>query len=317
MTRELLLLQSGKGVRNWHGPQRARPLRDGGKRQAQRIGTWLAGQGHLPGRVIAAPSERAFVTAQKALKAAGLGARGLERAASLGKGSAKDVAGLLGGCATEDDRVMLVLDGKAMRALLATLFGRRAPEAGTGSLFRLALPDAISDLTRGSARLLETVRPEDLPEKFPFDGPTEREWRDRPAYYYSQSAVLPYRPGADGIEILLIGSSKRNHWVVPKGIHEPGYSARASAGKEAEEEAGIFGEIGPDPIGHFEIAKWGATCRVALYPMKVTRQLEMRDWEESHRSRLWVSPEGALLRLKDDGLRRLVAEFTKAPPGEG
>ncbi len=314
MTRELLLLRSGKRARDWDGPKRARPLRDGGKRQAQRIGTWLAQQGRLPGHCIAAPSEAAEVTAQKALKAAGLGARGLQIEPRLRKAAPEDALAALNHHARGDALLLAVLDGKALRALLDCLLGGAAPEIGTGTLVRLALPEDGGKLVPGCAGLLEVVSPDALPRKFPFDGPNGREWRDRPAYYYRQSAVLPYRRGGNGIELLMIGSSKQNHWVVPKGIHDPGYSARASAAREAEEEAGIFGEIGPTPIGHFEIEKWGASCRVALYPMLVTRMLATRDWEESHRSRVWVSPQEAVLRLKDEGLRRLVARFAEAPP---
>jgi 8-oxo-dGTP pyrophosphatase MutT (NUDIX family) len=43
------------------------------------------------------------------------------------------------------------------------------------------------------------------------------------------------------MEVLLIGSSKGTHWVIPKGIHEPGLSATESASHEALEEAGVKG----------------------------------------------------------------------------
>jgi phosphohistidine phosphatase len=66
MTRELLLLRHGKsdwstGVDDYH-----RPLKDRGKRDAQRIGVWLAQQKMIPDLIVTSSAERALVTAQKA-----------------------------------------------------------------------------------------------------------------------------------------------------------------------------------------------------------------------------------------------------------
>ena len=46
-----------------------------------------------------------------------------------------------------------------------------------------------------------------------------------PDWIYRQSAVLPYRQGPDGLEVLLVTSRKRSRWVLPKGIVEPGLTA--------------------------------------------------------------------------------------------
>ena len=66
MTRELLILRHGKsdweaGTDDFH-----RPLKDRGKRGAQRVGVWLLQQGLLPDHVVSSPAERAIVTAEKA-----------------------------------------------------------------------------------------------------------------------------------------------------------------------------------------------------------------------------------------------------------
>lgn len=313
MTRDLLLLRRGKPVKDWDGPDRNRPLSDRGKRQVQRIGAWLAENGKVPEHVVTSCGERAEVSAQKALKAAGVDARGVQRDARLDDAIKAVPLEVLRDLGAEQGRTMLVLNGKALRRLLAYLLPGKAPKTSAGTLVHLHIPDDWSALASGCARLQEVFHPKDLPAGFPFDGPDGREWRDRPAYYYTQSAVLPYRQGQTGTEFLLISSSKRNHWVVPKGIHDPGYTAQESAAREAEEEAGILGEVSSDPIGVFELFKWGASCRVTVYPMKVTTILDAPEWEESHRSRTWVSRDQAIERLKHEGLRDIVAGFVASP----
>ncbi|HHH39919.1 MAG TPA: NUDIX hydrolase [Sedimenticola sp.] len=141
-----------------------------------------------------------------------------------------------------------------------------------------------------------------MAEGFPYPDHQGKERRDRPAYYYTQSSVIPYRIHDGGLEILLISSSKKKHWVVPKGIHEPGLTAQASAAKEAFEEAGIEGAIGDEPLGVYRYPKWGGTCTVTVYPMAVTREVPEREWEESHRGRRWVTPSKARKLLKQKQL---------------
>lgn len=312
MTRDLLLLRSGKSDASWTGAGRKRPLKDRGKRQVQRIGVWLSEQGLIPDRVIAPPTERAQVSAQKALKAAGIGADRITCDARLNRTATSELRAALAEFGGDDGLAALVLQRKGMAALLGFLCKDGSyPAIGPGTLLRLSLPETWSDLTPGCAEIVEIVRPEELPERFPFDGPNGREWRDRPAYYYTQSAVIPYRQGASGLEIMVITSSKRNHWVVPKGIHDPGYSAQASAAHEAREEAGVLGEVDPEPAGQFELEKWGATCRVTVYPMRVTEVIGTGAWDESHRSRLWVTPEQAVRQLKHEGLARIVRDFAR------
>ena len=58
---------------------------------------------------------------------------------------------------------------------------------------------------------------------------------------FSQSAVIPYRLSKNGLEILLITSLKRKHWIVPKGYIEFNLTPFESAKKEAYEEAGVLG----------------------------------------------------------------------------
>jgi phosphohistidine phosphatase len=187
------------------------------------------------------------------------------------------------------------------------------PEDGkllpTATLARLQMPVDWRALVAGCARLDSITRSGTLPKKFPYPTPDGKELRDRPAYYYTQSSVIPYRVRDGKAEILVIASSKKHHLVVPKGIKDPGLSPQASAAREALEEAGIEGEVAETALGSYSCEKWGATCTVVVYPMKVTRLIVEEEWQENHRGRQWVSPEKAIRELKQKELGPLLEKL--------
>ena len=111
------------------------------------------------------------------------------------------------------------------------------------------------------------------------------------------------------LEILVIASSKKHHLVVPKGIKDPGLSPQASAAKEAREEAGVEGEIADNALGSYCYEKWGASCTVAVYPMKVTRMIADDEWEECHRGRQWLSVKKAAAQVKQKQLGPMIMKL--------
>ena len=312
MRRELLILRHGKsdwsaGTDDYH-----RPLKDRGKRAAQRMGVWLAQQGLLPDHVVSSPAERAMVTAEKTCKVMGLGTQHIHSDGDVYEAGLQDLLRVLAGCPGKAQRVMLVGHNPGLEQLLeylvagqlpATDDGKRLP---TATLARLTMPADWQRLESGCGALLSITRPAALPKKFPFPRPDSRERRDRPAYYYSQSAVIPWRLRAGKPEILVIASSKNKHRVVPKGIKEPGLTAQESAAREALEEAGVEGRVGNEPLGSYRVEKWGATCTVEVFPMEVTRVLSESEWEERHRGREWLAPEQARKCLKQDAFRPMI-----------
>jgi phosphohistidine phosphatase len=315
MTRELLLLRHGKsdwstGVDDYH-----RPLKDRGKRDAQRIGVWLAQQKMIPDLIVTSSAERALVTAQKACKAMGDGDQGIRSDKRIYAAGLDELIEVLGDCPQDAGRVMLVGHNPGLEGLLDWLACEAVPVPDDGKLLptatlaRLQMPADWQVLTAGCARLDSITRPGTLPKKFPYPAPDGKEQRDRPAYYYSQSSVIPYRVRDGKPEILVIASSKKHHLVVPKGIKDPGLSPRESAAKEALEEAGIEGEIAETALGSYSCEKWGATCTVEVYPMTVTRVIPEEEWEESHRGREWVTPDMAVRGLKQKELRPLVTKL--------
>jgi phosphohistidine phosphatase len=315
LTRELLLLRHGKSDWSVGGDDFHRPLKDRGKRAAQRIGVWIAQQKWVPDMVVTSPAERALVTAEKACKAMGNSARGILSDERLYGAGLDELLEVLAELPPDPGRVMLVGHNPGLEELLEWLTIDRIPlpEDGkllpTATLARLQMPADWRALIAGCARLESITRPGSLPKKFPYPGPDGKERRDRPAYYYTQSSVIPYRVRDGKPEILVIASSKKHHLVVPKGIKDPGLSPQESAAKEALEEAGIEGEVTETALGSYRCEKWGATCTVDVYAMKVTRVIAEQEWEESHRGRQWVSPEMAASQLKQEELRPLVKKL--------
>ena len=321
MPAELLILRHGKSDWDVDTDDFNRPLKDRGKRGAQRMGVWLLQQDLIPDCILSSPAERALVSAEKLCKAMGHGVERITTDRRIYGADVPDLLRALGGCPPEAQRVLLVGHNPGLEMLLTYLADEviPLPEDGkllpTATLARLSTDCAWDRIDAGCARLLSITRPDSLPKKFPFPGPGSADLRDRPAYYYTQSSVIPYRVKDGRMEILVILSSKRKHWVVPKGIKEPGLSPQESAAQEAFEEAGVEGRVDASAIGGYRYQKWGAECSVEVYPMAVQRMVPDQEWEESHRGRRWVSPEQAAAHLNQPELRPLVLELAARQSG--
>lgn len=134
--------------------------------------------------------------------------------------------------------------------------------------------------------------------------------RKRPEYYYSQSAVLPYKKEKGEYSILLITSRNKRNWVIPKGIIEIDLSPRKSAEKEAFEEAGIKGVSHKKNIGSYEYKKWGGKCEVEVFPLEVKNVMDI--WPEMHlRKRKWFAVKKALKKLNHSELEKIIKKYFK------
>lgn len=312
MARELLLLRHGKSDWDTEASDFNRPLKDRGKRGAQRIGVWLQQQELFPDYIVSSPAERAIATAEKTCKAMGQGTQAIHRNQQIYGADLEALREVLGGCSPQARRVLLVGHNPGLEDLLVDLTAGELCDQLDGVLFRTAslarlnMPEEWTALKTGCAKLLSLMHSRSLPRKFPFPGSDSTEFRIRPSYYYNQSSVIPYRLVDGNLEILVIGSSKKKHWVVPKGVGDPGLTPQASAAKEAWEEAGIEGMVNDKAIGVYCYEKWAASCEVKVYPMKVTRVLPETQWEESYRGREWVSPEKAVACLKQPELKPMI-----------
>jgi phosphohistidine phosphatase len=316
MARELLIFRHGKAVSNTAVDDYSRPITDKGKRGSQRMGVWLWQKNIRPDYIISSPAERAYVSAQKLCKAMGEDAASIVTDRRLYRADLNALLDVLAECPKNRHRVMLVGHNPALAELLLYLLGGKVPVPDDGKLLptaalaRVVMPGNWKKLGFGCAQLKSLTRHEDLPKKFPFPAPDGKDKRDRPAYYYRQSAVIPYRIQKNQLQVMLIGSSKRNHWVVPKGIHEPGLSAQKSAEKEAYEEAGIRGTVSKSRLGVYEYPKWGASCTVAVYAMNVREELPDSEWEETHRGRKWLSIDEAAGLIKEPSMQPMIQSLS-------
>ena len=312
MPRELILLRHGRSDWGVGSDDFHRPLKRQGKRDAQRVGSWLMRHSLTPDYVVSSPAERAGATAAKACKVMGIGTRVIRLDERIYEANLESLRGVLADCPQQARRVLLVGHNPGLEKLLDFLLPGKVPPGRDGKLLptstlaRLGMPEDWSRLTAGCAALAGITRPSTLPKKYPYPAPDGPERRSRPAYYYHQSAVIPFRLRKRGPEILVIYSSNRKHWIVPKGIMDPGLTARESAAKEAWEEAGVEGRIYDGSLGTYTCRKWGATCHVEVFAMEVTHLVPEKKWEESHRGREWVTPEQAAKRLKHKALKPLV-----------
>ncbi len=116
---------------------------------------------------------------------------------------------------------------------------------------------------------------------------------------YSQSAVVPYIIENDVIKVIMITSLNTGQWSIPKGNVEDYLTPQASALKEAEEEAGIFGDVVGEQLCEYTYEKWGGICRVDVYAMQVQHIAE--EWDESDiRKRVIIPIDEAIKKIRPE-----------------
>ena len=112
-----------------------------------------------------------------------------------------------------------------------------------------------------------------------------------------QAGAIPFRRTDGDPSFCLITTSGGGHWGFPKGIIEPGDTAKKTALKEAREEAGLHGEIVGDRVGSFQQQKWGITWTVEVFLMHVIQVDDVWD-EQAVRERRWCDGAQALALVR-------------------
>ena len=129
--------------------------------------------------------------------------------------------------------------------------------------------------------------------------------RSKPAWFYQQSGVIPYRVVDGSFEILLITSRRRGRWIIPKGIVELELTAAESACKEAAEEAGVVGSVSAAPVGEYQYQKWGGECTVQVFALEVHTVSDT--WPEATtRERQWMPLDDAAQAVREPELQQLI-----------
>lgn len=128
-----------------------------------------------------------------------------------------------------------------------------------------------------------------------------------------QYGALPWRRGAEGIEILLITTRATRRWIIPKGWPMDGKLPHEAAAQEAWEEAGVRGEVGAQVLGAFEYDKLKndgrvKRIRVDVFPLQVAE--EAAAWPEAtQRERRWFKQPDAATVAGEPELARILADF--------
>jgi ADP-ribose pyrophosphatase YjhB (NUDIX family) len=107
---------------------------------------------------------------------------------------------------------------------------------------------------------------------------------------------------------MLITSSTRRRWTIPKGFVKIGLTPVDSAGEEAWEEAGICGVVSQDLIGCYVYTKREMLLSVDVFSMHVKEILDVwpEDWK---RQRQWVSLAKSVTIIEEPGLRDIIERF--------
>lgn len=315
--KQLLILRHGKSDWNNDCDDFYRPLEERGKRGSEQIGVWLQQQNLLPDFILSSPAVRAIETARKCAKAMGLGDNHIYQEPRIYEANFATLKDILNDCPRQAQRVMIVGHNPGLEHLLQDLVNQPLPETESGkilptaTLAHLTLAEHWSQTHSGCGQLNQIIRAADLPEDFPFITVTGTEFRPRPAYYYTQSSVIPYHVVDGELQLLLISAGSKEKWAFPKGVIEPGLNPQVSAAKEAWEEAGLRGIVADQALGCYSRKKWDGQCLIEVFPMAVTEMVDTDEWQESHRQRQWFSPKAAMQELDNPALSKMIQKLVK------
>lgn len=126
-----------------------------------------------------------------------------------------------------------------------------------------------------------------------------------------QVGALPIRRRGNGsLEVLLVTTRETRRWVIPKGWPSKRLSDRKAALREAEEEAGISGDIAKAPLGHYSYFKRNPDgfqlVDVGVYLLEVKHEHAV--WaEQNDRQRAWLTVEDAAAAVIEPGLKLIIA----------
>lgn len=132
-----------------------------------------------------------------------------------------------------------------------------------------------------------------------------------------QVAALPIRrTNGKHVEVLLITSRETGRWVIPKGWPSRRMPDHKAAAREADEEAGLKGEIKRKPFGTYSYFKRlidnFALIEVDVYLFKVERERK-RYPEMGQRRKRWFTPKEAARQVLEPELATLLFKLAKPP----
>ncbi|MCP5036527.1 MAG: NUDIX hydrolase [Rhodobacteraceae bacterium] len=128
----------------------------------------------------------------------------------------------------------------------------------------------------------------------------------------TQFGALCYRVKGRKVEVLLITTRGRGHWIIPKGWPMGGETPAGAAATEALQEAGATGKLSDRVLGFYSYSKKHGgddlPCVVAVFPLRVKKMLRSYP-EKGERKRRWVSQKKAISLIREPELRRIIKDF--------
>lgn len=317
MKHQITLMRHGEAVPFWAPGDLERPLTEKGKLDAQRIGAFLDSQGLRPDRIVSSPAQRCLHSAEKLHKVIWQDQRPeITLAPALYNAAPNDILSVISEQPEDNAHVLLVGHNPGIARVPALIADKKlrkkliSPSMQPASAITMEFKGTWQDIAWAEATLVQFHHARDVPQDFAWPDRDGTERRERPAYCYRQSAIIPYRYASDGnLEILMVGSRSGKNIVIPKGAIDPGLSAVESAMKEAVEEAGAMGTADSEQYGIYRYPKWGAICEVAVFAMRVDALQGETDWEESHRSRQWLDATSAINAAREVELQDILKRF--------
>lgn len=164
MSRELLILRHAKS--DWEAPaDRNRELARRGRREAPRVGEWLAEADLIPDAILCSPAVRARQTLAAVLERLEIPGLAVTIDERIYAATLPALLEVLADCPLRAQRVLLVGHNPGLDDLVTHLLATPPPLTAKGKLMTTAalahcvLPDDWSSLAPGCARLLHLKRP--------------------------------------------------------------------------------------------------------------------------------------------------------------
>lgn len=133
---------------------------------------------------------------------------------------------------------------------------------------------------------------------------------------FQQAGAVPFRVLPDGTVQVMLITNRDGGWIVPKGMIDRGHTPEQTAQTECMEEAGVLGQLGPSVIGTYEYDKGHKRCRVRLFALRVSEEMER--WPEGRwRKRQWLSQKDAVSVASIPAVRMIIERLNVASLGDG
>lgn len=128
---------------------------------------------------------------------------------------------------------------------------------------------------------------------------------------FAKAGAACFRIDSEGLFRVLLVTSSRGQWIIPKGTVEHGQSAEAAALQEAWEEAGVHGWVMGTSIATWQyVHASGESDLVTVLPVWIDELA--RAWPEDHkRQRRWATLREAMELIADEDLRRILTALAR------